>query len=83
MSFFKSESFAILHAVRPFEIHGARFVDLIYSLESDPPESYRQTRVSDNLIYADPKPGDRVKIGLLMGNVTGIARVPDGTSADE
>lgn len=81
--FFKSENFAVLHAVRPFEIHGARFFDLVYSLESDPPEGYRQARVSDNLIYPDPKPGDRVKIGLLMGNVTRIELAADGTPRDE
>ncbi|MFZ0428375.1 MAG: hypothetical protein WAO20_09680 [Acidobacteriota bacterium] len=72
--FFQREAEAVLRIVRPFEVHGAQFYEIGFSLVSDPPDSVRRARVSDNLVYADPKPGDRVKIALLMGNVTRIVK---------
>jgi len=74
-NFFQSEVEAVLRVVRSFQVHGARFVEIGFSLPEDPPDSIRRSRVSDNLIYADPKPGDRVKIALLMGNVSRVVKI--------
>ncbi len=67
----------MLKIVRPFQVHGALFYEIGFSLDADPPDSVRRARVSDNLVYPDPKPGDRVKIALLMGNVTRIVKSGD------
>lgn len=72
--FFQREAEAVLRIVQPFQVHGALFYEIGFSLASDPPGSVRRARVSDNLVYTDPKPGDRVKIALLMGNVTRIVK---------
>ncbi len=72
--FFQREADAVLRIVRPFQVHGAQFYEIGFSLSTDPPDSVRRARVSDNLVYSDPKPGDRVKIALLMGNVTRIIK---------
>ena len=72
--FFQAEIQAVLKVVRNFQVHGARFVEIGFSLASDPPESIRRARISDNLIYRDPKPGDRVKIAILLGNVCRVVK---------
>ncbi len=74
-SFFQSEYEAVLEEVRPFNIHGAGFYDIGFSLESDPEGSLRRVWVSDNLAYPNPRIGDRVKIAILMGNVTRLSKV--------
>lgn len=74
-SFFQSEYEAVLKEIRPFNIHGAGFYDIGFSLESDPEGSLRRVRVSDNLAYQNPRIGDRVRIAILMGNVTRLSKV--------
>jgi len=75
VNLFQSETETVLKLVRPLQIHGAGFVEIGFSLPSDPPESLRRAKISDNLIYRDPRPGDRVKISILLGNVTRIRKV--------
>ncbi len=74
-NFFQSEVEAVIKVVRSFQVHGARFVEIGFSLPDDPRESIRRARVSDNLIYPDPKPGERVKIAMLMGNVSRVVKI--------
>ncbi|UCF37715.1 MAG: hypothetical protein JSU96_02285 [Acidobacteriota bacterium] len=76
-NFFQSENEAVLKSIRPYQIHGARFFEIGFSLPSDPGDSVRRIRVPDNLIYPDARVGDRVKIGILLGNVTHIVKVED------
>ena len=75
LNFFQNEVEADLKLVRAFNVHGARFVEIGFSLSEDPPETMRRARVSDNLIYPDPQPGDRVKIAMLMGNVSRVVKI--------
>lgn len=72
-SFFQSETEAVLRSVKPYQVHGARFFDIGFSFTVDPPESLRRARISDNLIYANPRPGDRVLVQVLMGNVSRVS----------
>lgn len=72
-SFFQSENEAILRSVKPCQVHGARFFDIGFSFTADPPESRRRARISDNLIYSNPRPGDRVLVQVLMGNVSRVS----------
>jgi hypothetical protein len=73
-SFFQKEIEAELKYVQSFQIHGAKFVEFGFSFSSDPKNSMRRARVSSNLIYPDVKPGDRVKIAFLMGNVSLVSK---------
>lgn len=75
INFFQSQAEAVLKGVRPFEIHGACFYEIEFSLPEDPPDSSRKARISDNLIYENPAPGDRVIIEILMGNVNRVSRL--------
>lgn len=75
INFFQSQIEAVLKKVRPFEIHGARFYEIEFSLPGDPPDSARRARISNNLIYDQPAPGDRVTIEILMGNVNRVSRL--------
>ena len=72
-TFFHSETAATLKEVRPYDVHGARFVEIGFSFSGDPSTSVRRARISDNLIYANPRPGDRVRVEVLMGNVSRVS----------
>jgi hypothetical protein len=73
-SFFQKEIEAELKYVQAYQVHGANFVEIGFSFPTDPRNSMRRARVSDNLIYPRAKPGDRVKIAFLMGNVSLISK---------
>jgi hypothetical protein len=74
-SFFQREMEADLKYVQSFQVHGSGFVEIGFSFPSDPKNSMRRARISDNLIYPKAKPGDRVKIAFLMGNVSLVSRI--------
>jgi hypothetical protein len=63
---------AVLAGVVPVSIHGTIFYDLVYQHEGEP--QARQARVGAESVYADPRPGDRVRVSYLMNVVTGVAR---------
>ncbi|MEE8282056.1 MAG: hypothetical protein V3R47_00880 [candidate division NC10 bacterium] len=63
---------ATLRGVKAFEIHGQTYYDILYELEG----GERGTgRVAPEVIYPDPKVGDRVMLHFLMGMVTQVERV--------
>jgi hypothetical protein len=61
----------VLHAAQLVDIHGARFWDLTYELDSAPGQ--RKTgRIGVESAYENPQPGDRVLLHLVMGVLTKI-----------
>jgi len=56
-------------AVRPYELHGTRYFALLYHFDDDSAGATREARLSQDMIYADPEPGDRVWIEAIMGVV--------------
>lgn len=62
-----------LRAVQLVDIHGSRFWDLAYELESAPGQ-VRQGRVGTESVYDAPQPGDRVLLHLLMGVLTKVEK---------
>jgi hypothetical protein len=54
--------------VRAYELHGTRYYALLYRLDADPQRA-REARVSFDMIYDDPKPGDRVLVEAVLGVV--------------
>lgn len=43
-------------------------------MDGDPAETIRRVRVSDNLVYREPQPGDAVRVAFVMGNVLRVAK---------
>lgn len=64
---------ATLYQVQQIDIHDTRFFDLVF-VHMAAPQQRHTARVSAETIYADPHPGDRVRITYLMGVVTGVER---------
>lgn len=59
--------------LRPYELHGTRYYAVLYRLDADP-ERAREARLSFDMIYDDPKPGDRVLVESVLGVVDRVTR---------
>lgn len=59
--------------VRAYELHGTRYYALLYRLDAAP-EQAREARVSFDMIYDDPRPGDRVLVESVLGVVDRVRR---------
>ena len=59
--------------VRPFELHGTRYFAVQYSFDAEP-QAAREARLSYDMIYADPQPGDDVLVQSVLGVVDRIER---------
>ena len=70
---------AVVVDVRPYELHGTRYYALLYRLDTDPPDGAREARVSFDMIYADPAPGDRVLVESIVGVVDRVTRARQDT----
>jgi hypothetical protein len=59
--------------VRPYELHGTRYFAVLYRLDAEP-EQAREARLSFDMIYDDPQPGDAVLIESVLGVVDRVQR---------
>jgi len=66
---------AVLHAVQPYELHGVLYFRMLYVVDGE--DSPREARVSHEMTYADPSPGDRVDVHALLGIVDRVTRIED------
>ena len=66
------ERAGVVQAVRPVEIHGDRYVDLLVELEGEP--GPRALRVGATECPADLAAGERVKVRFVMGVATVVQR---------
>lgn len=64
---------AVLLAVRPYDLHGVRWYQIAYAPAANQQQA-REARISHDLIYPDPQPGDRVRIRLLLGIIDQVER---------
>ena len=64
---------ATLQQLQQVDIHGTHFFDLVY-VHAATPQQRHTARVSAESIYANPQPGDSVRITYLMSVVTGVER---------
>jgi hypothetical protein len=64
---------ATLQHTQRVDLHGTHFYDLSFEHLNTPGQT-RRARVSAESIYADPQPGDNVRISYLMGVVTSVER---------
>lgn len=70
---------ATLHAVRPYQLHGTPYFAVLYNLDAEPDRA-REARLSFDMIYPDPAPGDRILVQAILGVVDRISRAD--TDAD-
>lgn len=63
---------AVLNEVFPVSIHGTILYDLVYTHvgEGQP----RRARLGAESVYAEPRPGDEVRVSYLMNVATGVER---------
>jgi len=63
---------ATLQAVQPFELHGVRYYQFQYAGSDGQP---RMARLSHDMAYPDPQPGDEVEVHAILGIVDRLTRV--------
>lgn len=63
---------AVLQAVQPYELHGVRYYQFLYVPDDGRP---REARLSHDMAYPDPQPGDTVDVHAILGIVDRVTRV--------
>lgn len=66
---------ATVQAVQPYELHGTLYYAVRYVVDGD--ERLREARLSHDMVYANPQPGDRVEVRALLNIVDGISRIEE------
>ena len=64
---------ATILQVRAYELHGTRYFAVQYALEGET-DAPRETRLSHDMIYGEPKPGDAVLVESVLGVVDRMTR---------
>lgn len=64
---------ATLLRVQLVDIHGQKFYDLTFALDSKP-DAPKTSRIGTESVYPDPKEGDPIEVGLLLGQLTSVKR---------
>jgi len=65
---------AVLEEVQQVSIHGQRYYDVRFRVESSNGGGVRKARAPFEEVYANPNPGDEVIIHALLGTVTKIEK---------
>lgn len=65
---------AVLEDVQQVSIHGQRYYDVRFRIDTTDGGGVRKARAPFEEVYADPKPGDEVFIHAVMGTVTKIEK---------
>lgn len=65
---------ATVQAVMPFELHGTRYYQVIYT--PDGAAGAQQARLSHDMVDADLQPGETVEVHAILGVVDGVRRAP-------
>ena len=66
---------ATLLRVQLVDIHGQKFYDLTFALDSKP-DAPKTSRIGTESVYPDPKEGDPIEVALLLGQLTSVKRAP-------
>jgi hypothetical protein len=64
---------ATIQAVQPYELHGTRYYAIRYVVDGE--QQLREARLSHDMAYADPHPGDRVDVHALLGIVDRVTKL--------
>jgi hypothetical protein len=63
---------AVIETVRPIDIHGTVYYDLVYRHEGE--TQPRQARLGAESLYNGLTPGDTVRVSYLMNVATSVER---------
>lgn len=58
-----------------YEIHEQPNWRLVYRLDAEPEGALREARLALQSVYADPEPGDRIEVDLVMGEAVAVRRI--------
>ena len=64
---------AVIRKVRPYELHGTAYYQLLFSYINEP-EAVHEARIAGDVIYAYPKERDAVLVEAIVGIVTNVGR---------
>ena len=64
---------ATLLRVQLVDIHGQLFYDLTFALDAKP-DAPKTSRIGAESVYPEPKSGDAVEVGLLLGQLTEVRK---------
>lgn len=64
---------ATLLQVRPYELHGTQYFAVLLQMDAEPDRA-REARLSFDMIYDEPRPGDRVRVESVLGVVDRVTR---------
>lgn len=64
---------ATLLRVQLVDIHGQKFYDLTFALDSKP-DARKTSRIGTESVYPDPQEGDVIEVALLLGQLTSVKR---------
>ena len=67
---------ATIHAVQPYDLHGVPYYHLRYVVDGE--QMARDARLSHDMAYPNPLPGDRVEVHALLG-ITDRIRLLEGS----
>ncbi len=62
---------ATLQAIMPYELHGTRYYQVVYTPEGGAPQ---QARLSWEMVDEDLRPGEAVEVRAILGIVDSIRR---------
>ncbi len=65
---------AHLQAVMPYELHGTRYYQLVLVPEGT--LRPQQARLSHEMVYENPRPGDTVEVHAILGIIDRVQLVP-------
>ncbi|RLT27227.1 MAG: hypothetical protein DWI48_04050 [Chloroflexi bacterium] len=64
---------AVIQAVQPYELHGTLYFAFRYLVEGE--QQLREARISHDMAYADPQPGDAVDVHSILGIVDRVTKL--------
>lgn len=64
---------ATIQAVQPYDLHGVLYYHLRYVIDGE--HEPHDARLSHDMAYTDPQPGDRVEVHSLLGITDQIRRL--------
>ena len=68
-----------VRSAKPFTIHGDLYYELHVLRLDDPTGQLLALRVPQHAVKDEPRPGDRLTVSFLMGQVTSAVKVDEGT----
>ncbi|RYX83474.1 hypothetical protein EON83_14905 [bacterium] len=64
---------ATLIRVQLIDIHGQKYYDLTFTLDSKP-EAPKTSRIGAESVYSNPQEGDAIEVGLILGQLTSVKK---------